>query len=853
MTDQQQNLKYAKEMADKQREQVRLQQDYNDALKMSSSISKAIQDDIEESVKSNSALGEKAKEYLNELKSSVSQLSSSEDIAKKLINIEDQKLKIGQNYFNLTQAENDEILQQLDAAQKVLNVEQQRVLITEKVNQAATKLSETMGGMFDGLVAGVKEIPVIGKMLGGLGDIGTKMLKEKLSNAAMKFTTDFSQGLAAGKGTMQALSGAAGGLGKSLSFLANPYVLIAAAVLAVALAGVLAFYKMSAAAKQFREETGLLNSQTKGLEAQIGRVYSATAPLGGSMEDASKAATAFTREFSGIELASDEVLTSMVVMNKNFGIGVEEASKLNKVFQNIGGLSAEQSQILIGQTVSMAKLANVAPSQVIKDMAESSEYAYKYFQGSPQELAKAAVQAAKLGTSIAQAGKVADNLLDFESSITSELEASAILGTTLNLGQARYLAANGKILEAQQSVVDQVANLGDLTKLNIYEQEALAKATGMPIEDLVNQQRIRKQFGALNEKELAAAMQIMKTGGDISKMGKDDLATKTKELALQQEMQTEFDKSANALSAIGSEFMTALLPIGKFLMDVLMVGISYLKGVWGPIAKAVGHVVDAVSKIFKPFQDLFGTSGGGMMMKVFEYIGNIVSGPMVFAFELIAGIIGSVADVIGGIFKIIKGIFTLDFGMVMEGLGQGLKGIFGFILRLPIALFNAFLDMFPTLGGYITDFFSSIGSRIKGFFMDILPDWAKRFVGGVSGSDSNGLQTEAATSTESVNDGVVQNGKVIGTNPADTLLATKDPASLLETIATGLGTGIGGLLGGLMGGGGQDNTAIVAKLDELISAVYSNRDVYMDKEKVSSAVVKTNEKSGENRFGLMGA
>ena len=70
------------------------------------------------------------------------------------------------------------------------------------------------------------------------------------------------------------------------------------------------------------------------------------------------------------------------------------------------------------------------------------------------------------------------------------------------------------------------------------------------------------------------------------------------------------------------------------------------------------------------------------MMKVFEFIGSILSGPIVFAFELIAGIITSVADVIGGIFKIIKGIFTLDFGMVMAGLGQGLKGIFGFILRI---------------------------------------------------------------------------------------------------------------------------------------------------------------------------
>jgi len=42
-------------------------------------------------------------------------------------------------------------------------------------------------------------------------------------------------------------------------------------------------------------------------------------------------------------------------------------------------------------------------------------------------------------------------------------------------------------------------------------------------------------------------------------------------------------------------------------------------------------------------------------------------------------------------------------------------------------------------------------------------------------------------------------------------------------------------------------------MDEMIQAVSANRDVYMDREKVSSAVVRTNEKSGENRFGLMGA
>jgi hypothetical protein len=71
--------------------------------------------------------------------------------------------------------------------------------------------------------------------------------------------------------------------------------------------------------------------------------------------------------------------------------------------------------------------------------------------------------------------------------------------------------------------------------------------------------------------------------------------------------------------------------------------------------------------------------------------------------------------------------------------------------------------------------------------------------------------------------------------------------------------GIGGLLGsigdyaGSVAGAFNGSNRIIEKLDELIVAVGGSRDVYMDKEKVSSSVVKTNEKSGENRFGLMGA
>ena len=209
-------------------------------------------------------------------------------------------------------------------------------------------------------------------------------------------------------------------------------------------------------------------------------------------------------------------------------------------------------------------------------------------------------------------------------------------------------------------------------------------------------------------------------------------------------------------------------------MDVITVGISYLKGVWGPIAAGVNKVIGAVSKLFQPFNELFGSEGGSAIMKVFEFIGNIVSGSLVLVFNYIAGTIESMADVIGGIFKVVKGIFSLDFGMVMEGLGQGLNGVLGWVFRLPIAIYETLMGMFPTLMGAISGWFASIGGQIKQFFWNLLPEWAVRFLGGATGSGASQVQADAAAPMESVNDGVLQNGNVISTDPADFLIASKN-------------------------------------------------------------------------------
>lgn len=873
MADNQENLKYAEKLAEKQKEQVRLQEDYNEALKMSSSISKGIQTDIENAIKGRGRLNQKAKEYLGNLKSSISELQSSEDIAKKLVNIEKEKEKIGKNEYNLSQRANNVILAQLDAAQKILNVEHQIVAITEEVNEAATKLSETMGGTFDGLIEGIKDVPLVGKALSGLGKMGTDVLKQKLGNAAMKFTTDFNGGLRSGMGTMQALKSAAGGLGASFSAVFSSALIGIGLVVAALAAGIMRFMEIDSAAKQFRESTGLLNSQTKGLQQNIQTISKDMAGLGVSAEDVAQAAGEFTNEFGGLEQPAKGTLESMVMLNKNFGIGFSEASKLNKIFQNMGNLTEAQAQSMTNSVVEMSKMAGVAPSKVVADIANNSEIAYKYFRGGPKELAKAAVSLAAMGSSLESAAKSSEALLDFENSITSELEASAMLGKQLNFDKARAAAFNGDLYGQEKAIMEQLQGIGDISKMNVYQKEALTKATGKEIGELLNLQKIQEKFPNLDETRLAAANALLDAGQDISKLTEADLDAQTQRMAKEKEMQSVMDDLSNKVSAMGTALMDAFMPLAKVAIPIIswivdMFG-GFVKGLIEPIGNAFNRIFEKLKPLGDLWNKVFGGSDISFLSKTFEVIGNILSFGILFAVNYLYGTFQSIVDVVSGLADIIMGIVTLDFSRMGKGFLSVFEGVLGFIYRIPMALFRTFMDIFPTLGTAFTDFFGSIAEKIKTFFTDILPDFGGLFGG--SKSDTSAIQKQALDGTlgkdssgyeivdDSINDGIVQNGKVISTNPKDTLIATQNPSQL----AGGLGDDsvLGNLMNTLSSAAGMVGSVMTPdalKFDELIAEIKGLRadlnggkvGVNMDGKKVTAGVSRVVTQTTGNSYAL---
>jgi hypothetical protein len=228
----------------------------------------------------------------------------------------------------------------------------------------------------------------------------------------------------------------------------------------------------------------------------LGMATVQTTALSLVFDDAAAVSKTLANEFAGVEGTSFRTQLNTNLMAVNMGISGEAAAKLTGILARSGGLTAKQAQDLAQTTKEFAKQQGVVPSQAMDDIAQNAELFASYGASATKELAKSAVQAAKLGVSMSTLGKVTDGLLDFESSITKELELSAILGRNINLTRARGLAFQGKIGASVKETIKQLGGQVAFEKMNVIEKRAAAEALGLSVEEL---SKMAKNMDKLND------------------------------------------------------------------------------------------------------------------------------------------------------------------------------------------------------------------------------------------------------------------------------------------------------------------------------------------------------------------
>ena len=135
-------------------------------------------------------------------------------------------------------------------------------------------------------------------------------------------------------------------------------------------------------------------------------------------------------------------------IEKGLGIAPEYTAKTMKNMMAISGFTQEQALEQVKLVGQLAKANKVAPNDIMKDLADNTEFFATYANDGGKNLAQAAVEAKKLGVNLSTTAKIADSLLDFESSIEKELEAALLTGKQINYNKARQLALEGDVAGA---------------------------------------------------------------------------------------------------------------------------------------------------------------------------------------------------------------------------------------------------------------------------------------------------------------------------------------------------------------------------------------------------------------------
>tara|TARA_Y100000310_G_scaffold28051_1_gene26677 strand:- start:43 stop:2067 length:2025 start_codon:yes stop_codon:yes gene_type:complete len=212
---------------------------------------------------------------------------------------------------------------------------------------------------------------------------------------------------------------------------------------------------------------------------EMGISMSSAASMGPMIMFAKDEAKALVDEFGKADDINSTLLFKMKMMSFLSGVQASDQAKILMLQQSITGLTKGQGLDQQAKWIKEMKKEGLSASKVMGDMASHSEFMALHMKAGGKNIKDAAKFAAKLGLDLGVAESMANKLLDWESSIEAEMEASMLLGRQINLDKARQLAFTGDIEGMMRAVKDQVGGEAEFTRMNVVQRQSLADAIGL--------------------------------------------------------------------------------------------------------------------------------------------------------------------------------------------------------------------------------------------------------------------------------------------------------------------------------------------------------------------------------------
>ena len=265
------------------------------------------------------------------------------------------------------------------------------------------------------------------------------------------------------------------------------------------------FTKFNAMTKTIGKNFGALGMTNQQFKNDMLEAGANATLLGQNIEDVANIQKDLTDNFG---FGRDEsVAMAQGVMDTSMALGLsnQEGTKLLGSLTQIAGMSFDTAQNFSKQVALLADAEGVSPTTVMRDIANSSESIAKFSGMNTDSLAKAAIQATKLGTTLDTVAASMEGMLNFQDSLNKEVEAQILLGRDINLQKARELALAGDAEAFAVELTKQVGSQAEFEQMNVIQRRALSSALGISVEQMAkmvrNQDKVRSIGDAIAEQE----------------------------------------------------------------------------------------------------------------------------------------------------------------------------------------------------------------------------------------------------------------------------------------------------------------------------------------------------------------
>ena len=286
-----------------------------------------------------------------------------------------------------------------------------------------------------------------------------------------------------------------------------------------------------------------------------------------------------------------KTLESQIELTKMAGYSVEAAGQLAQLSLATGESTQDVASNFLGQVRALNLANNLAlnEKQLLESISKTSKGTLATFADQPKALARAAFEARKLGLELSQVEKIADGLLDIESSLTAEFEAEVISGRQLNLERARLFALTNDLAGVSRELSAQGVTQESFSKATRIEQDAIAQAMGMSRDELGEMLIEQNALTAIGVRDADAARKkfeaLKAQYGEayaIKNLGDETYAQQIAAVSVQERFSEITAKFQDAFVNIVGPLLQTLAPALEGLSKILA-GIANVAQFLGPI------------------------------------------------------------------------------------------------------------------------------------------------------------------------------------------------------------------------------------------------------------------------------